>query len=116
MEKPVRYISLISGSLTILFFISMFIGAGMGANNVTGTPYRIIATIANILLFVVPIVYMVVLTSGLMCFLKRTMFGRNTAIGQRNLSKEKFPTLFFVGASILFALFFIFVMAIMKTE
>lgn len=113
MEKPVRYCSMISIVVTGAFFLAMFTGAGIGANGATGRAYQVIAVIANVLLYVAPIFFLVTLTIGLMCILRRTMAGKNTAVSAR--PKEKFPTILFLIAIVMFILFLLFVAAIMST-
>lgn len=90
----------------------MFLGAGIGANGSTGRAYQIVSVIANILLYIAPIFFLVTLTIGMMCILKRTMLRKNTAVSAR--PREKYPTVLFLIATVMFVMFLLFVGAIMS--
>ncbi len=111
MEKPVRYCSMLSIALTGSFFLSMFLGAGIGEGGSTGKAYQVVAVIANVLLYVAPIFFLVTLTVNMMCILKRMMLKKDTAVSTR--PKEKYPIVPFLMAVGMFVMFLLFVGAIM---
>ena len=106
MEKPVRYCSMLSIALTGSFFLSMFLGAGIGEGGSTGKAYQVVAVIANVLLYVAPIFFLVTLTVNMMCILKRMMLKKDTAVSTRPLEMR-------FANPVLFVMFLLFVGAIM---
>lgn len=97
-------------ALTALFFLSSFLGVNVEALGLSAGVAKIVIYTANILLYLLPVVFIVIFTIGMSMLLKTMM-----ASNQRLFSKketEKLPMVPYIMAIVSFILYLIFVTAV----
>lgn len=105
MEKYLKNLSIAFMILEGMFFLNMF-GLAMAEQiNIPEFVLNVIVIGANVLLYLVPILFMVIFGIGMASIFKR-VFAQYRIVTSKS---DKFPTLWFVLASIGFLGFYIFV-------
>lgn len=110
MEKAIKRLSILMLALTVTFFSTTFVGGNAEFFSLNGVVYQIILTTANLLLFLVPVVFLVIFLLGMSIMLRTIMTKQTRVVG--NKMTEKLPMVYFIISVICFVLYFIFVSAI----
>lgn len=108
MANAIKKLSFILVPMTILFFVTTFI-----ANNAEqgGAFYSAITVCANILLVLLPILFVITLGLGMAVMLRVIMSSQMSTVGRKQ--HEKLPMAHFLACVICFILYFIFVYSIL---
>ena len=110
MANAIKKLTFILVPLTVLFFVTTFIA---GNAEHTGGFYSALTICANILLVVLPILFVVTLGLGMAVMLKVIMSSQMRTVGRKPL--EKLPMAHFIACIICFVLYFIFIYNIFST-
>lgn len=104
MANAIKKLSFILVATTILFFGTTFIAGNAGEG---GAFYSAMAICANILLVILPILFVVTFGLGMTVMLRVIMSSQTSAVGRKQ--HEKLPMAHFVASIICFILYFIFI-------
>lgn len=110
MEKAIKKLSILMVALTVTFFITTFVGGNADLFLLSGALYKIFIVVANLLIFLVPIVFMVIFVLGMTVMLRTIMTKQTRIVGSKKT--EKLPMAYFLISIICFIIYFIFVSAI----
>lgn len=109
MEKYIKPLSIVMLVLTTVFFLDMFGAANAEGTNLPQFLQTFLIIGANLLLYVVPLMYMAVFAISMTSIFKRVLNSQSTAARKKF---DKFPILWFILATISFIAYYIFVSAV----
>ena len=104
MEKYLKSLSIAFLMLTSLFFINMF--GLVNAERMPVVALRIFDIGAATLLYLVPLLYMGIFGIGMVSIFKRILSAQSRMV---RAQYDKFPTLWFILATLGFVIYFVFV-------
>lgn len=110
MEKTIKRLSTLMAVITVSFFLFSFLGANAEALGLGQTIYQILVVCVNVLLFAIPLLFLIIFGMGMSIMLQTIMAKQNRFRAVK--TTKKLPILHFVISIICFTLFFIFMSAI----
>ncbi|MDD5936725.1 MAG: hypothetical protein PUC65_14365 [Clostridiales bacterium] len=113
MEKYIKSLSITLMILTGVWFLSLIGGTYGDAIHMPGFITNILVTGANVLIFVIPLVYIAVFGISMVSIFKRVM---NAQVTMWKDKFAKFPAVWLVLAMICFMIFMTFINMLLATD
>lgn len=112
MEKYIKILSIGLLVTTVFFFLSMFGAANGEALHMPEFIITVLSQGANVLIFAVPLLYLVIFSLGMACIFKKVLSQQINQFGQKT---EKFPLVWFLLSFLFFMVYLIFVSIIFNS-
>lgn len=112
MEKYIKSLSMGLIIMTVMFFLNMFGAANAAVLHIPGFMEKLMIVGANVFLFAIPVLFLVVFGFGMTSIFKRILNNQKQAVRK---TTDKFPVLWFILSGVSFTAYYIFVSMIFSS-